>query len=185
MKKLHLNICQCLVSVIFLLNHANAQKIDCDKKIDVTWKDQQIREKTYQYILFANDPKYKVPQDTLTELAVTYIDIQTNFNAIFNAMKKEKTFLTSKRTVCMKYADTLNSLLQQAVAYDNRILVNIKHKSAGFGVDDALKIVDWIWNKLATSTTWYDDLVWKDWADIVKSKGYNQSAKKDTTSSKK
>jgi hypothetical protein len=160
------------VTFTLLITYAMSysQKVDCNKPNNVIATNQKIREKTYQYVQLVTDKNRKVNQDTLTALAVDYIDIQTSFNEIFTSMKEDRGNFASKQLICNRYSERLTVLIAQATNYDNRILhiISPKTKVNNFGPSDVMDIIDWLFKKFSEGNTkFYDKVKWRDWKEIA------------------
>ncbi|MCR8562009.1 hypothetical protein KXD93_30420 [Mucilaginibacter sp. BJC16-A38] len=153
---------------------AQIAKIDCDKSKDISAFNQKVREKTYEYIEMAKDPKYKLSADTLLELSKTYIDLQTDFNSTFKEIRDSKTIFTTKKKICNNYSEALNTLIDRADVFNKRIFADLKVKAQAapsFGVSDVLSIIDWIFKKYKDGKdSFYASLEWKKWSEIPEKK---------------
>lgn len=63
----------------------------------------------------------------------------------------------------MNKAEALNDQILDSAGVSN---------PAGLGIDDALKLVDWVWNKVkglnaSKKDTFYCQLKWADYSDVV------------------
>jgi len=170
MKKNFLFLCLALVCGQCLYSQ---QVLDCKNKKEVSATNQRIKDKVVRYSGYVKKAtSAQLSDEDKKSLRNEYEGLQEAFNGLFKNMTDDLKNFASKRKICERYGSQLQDLVQKGEDYVTKIDQKLKLKTAGFGADDLLAIIDWIFKKRGENADQFmKDMQWPDW-DAIKERTF-------------